>query len=649
MTKKDEYYNQLLRLNLRYNDHDLDVKEIMEMLLTIYMNYQQAYYGMICKVDHQLEFFNCISRFSKQNVAVPSFENLQIESVKSKNIAQNKMGQVCVPIIDSQKDEVFCLICILIPKNGVDLDTNATQQLKIVAETLIHKSDQKKRNAFRDSTMRKGIIEENEVTFKPFFSDAFSLCAVVDPGTWEFLFLNNSWERTLGFSIEELKSYSFVNWLHVDDINESLRIYQEVYEGKLVKSFINRYRTKWGEFKYFEWDISRNTDNGFIYCMGRDITLQHENHEKLFFQSNILRGVQDSVLVINLEGRVTYANQTVIDLTGFPKKYLLNRSFDLIFKEYNNGIHQPITLNKINNNDSLIEVQVLDKDEQKIWMEVKTTFLSDVYGDPIGHLCILKNIAHRKDYEETLMKRNEALSKANKELDNFVYRVSHDLRAPITSALGLIELSLDSDYTQVKEYLKLQQRSLKKLDDFIHDILNYSRNNRMELKPSEIDIHELLQTTLDQYKFINEYQKVLIEIDVEANNPLYCDESRLLVIINNIISNAFKFTSRSYKPCINIKAVVEPSDLILKISDNGIGIRKEHVEKIFDMFYRATDINYGSGLGLYIVQEAVKRLGGEIEVESEIDEGTTFTITVPNLWSIFPNGLKKTKEIKLNS
>ncbi|OHX66838.1 PAS domain-containing sensor histidine kinase [Flammeovirga pacifica] len=637
MTNKDKFYNNLLRLNIRSNNHNLDTKEIMEDLLSIYMEYQQAYYGMVCRIDNQLNINDCVNRFSKKNVTVPDFDSLIHRAYKTKNITNNQLGQISIPVANTQTNEVFCVISILIPKNGIELDVNASQQIKLMAESLINPKKITTRLYNNPGTIKKGYIDEDEVTFKPFFRDAISLCAIVDPGSWEYMFLNKSWERILGYSTVELKSYSFVNWLHVDDVNESLKIFQDVYEGKIVKSYINRYRTKWGEYRYIEWDISRNKENGFIYSIGRDITLQHSNHEKLFFQSNILSGVQDSVLVVNLEGNISYVNQAVINLTGYPKNYLLNSTFDLIFKDKKGLSSDSISVNDLMKKDNLFELQILDKDDQKIWVELRTTFLVDAFDDPIGYLCIIKNITHRKEDEEKLIKKNEALSKANKELDNFVYRVSHDLRAPITSALGLIELSLDSTFEEVKEYLKLQHRSLTKLDNFIHDILNYSRNNRMELKPSEVNIKELLQSTLDQYKFINEFERVSVDIEVEENNPLYCDQARLQVIINNIISNAFKFTCKSYKPMIEIKAVVEPADFILIVRDNGIGIKKEYIDKVFDMFYRATDINYGSGLGLYIVQEAVKKLGGEISVESVINEGSTFKIIIPNLWSIFPN------------
>jgi len=109
------------------------------------------------------------------------------------------------------------------------------------------------------------------------------------------------------------------------------------------------------------------------------------------------------------------------------------------------------------------------------------------------------------------------------------------------------------------------------------------------------------------------------------------DETRLTMVFNNLISNAFKF-SALYKedPFIEISATITPENTTLRVLDNGIGIKQQYLNNIFDMFFRATDSNYGSGLGLYIAKEAVQKMGGEIIVESEYGSGTNFTITLAN-------------------
>ncbi|MBB6463970.1 PAS domain-containing sensor histidine kinase [Flammeovirga kamogawensis] len=640
MTKKDQFYNNLLRIQRLNSSGETSPKEFMESLLLYVLEYEQAFYGSICKIEEGNDIVECVSRFNKKIITLPetnSFVNRVIEEKKIiKEVDQYQL--VGCPFINDQTNEVFGVMVLITAPKYIDIDHFALEQAILVGEGVMSNIEVKS-----PSVLRKQLDNsiQEKISFKPFFTDSANLCTVTDPDSGDFVYLNQSWVRTLGFSIEELKSYPFVNWLHQDDISETIRVFQDVCEGKSIRSFINRYRTKWGEYRYLEWDASLIAENGLIYGMAKDITKQHENHEKLFFQSTILRGVQDSVLVIDLKGNVSFVNDAVIALTGYPRTYLLGRPLDVILKGFDRSKSLEVTVDDFLKDDNNIELHIGTRNGVYIWVEVRTSILYDVYGDAIGYLGIIKDITPRKEYEDTLMKRNEALSKANKELDNFVYRVSHDLRAPITSALGLIELSMTATPEEVKEYLMLQQRSLTKLDGFIHDILNYSRNNRMELRPTKVNIEELLKSTIDQYKFINNYAETLISINVETENDLYCDESRLAVILNNIISNAYKFTSIRPNASITINAHVISTDLIMKISDNGIGIREQHLNKIFDMFYRATDVNNGSGLGLYIVHEAVKKLGGEIAVQSVLNHGTTFDIVIPNLWSIFPKEIKE--------
>ncbi|WP_172826932.1 PAS domain-containing sensor histidine kinase [Flammeovirga sp. SJP92] len=611
----------------------------MESLLYFAQEYLESTYSVLCKVGAYGDVYHCVSRYDKgKKVTLPSLEKTITKVLNDKEIVVDQIEShdvICLPIKNFNKNKVLGVLSFVQPRDS-EYDYFAMEQVALVGEGLLDALTK------RSSTKVEVPVNNSfNLSFKPFFTDSYNLCCITDSDTGNYLFMNQSWERTLGYSIEELKAYNFSNWVHPDDIDETIKVFQDVCDGKVIRSFINRYRTKWGDYKYLEWDATLDEDRRVIYALARDITSQHENHEKLFFQSTILKAVQDSVLVIDLSGKISYINDAVISLTGYPKNYLLGRPLDVILKGVDKSKSISVDVNDFLKDQNNIEFQIERRDGEYIWIEVRTSILEDVYGDPIGFLGIIKDITHRKEYEETLMKRNEELSKANKELDNFVYRVSHDLRAPITSALGLIELSMEATLEEVYEYLKLQQRSLMKLDDFIRDILNYSRNNRMELKPTRVDIQDLIEVTLEQYKFISNYKLVKITKEINVENHLYCDESRLAVILNNLISNAYKFTTLVPNPEIKVEVNVTPNDLILVIEDNGIGIKNDHITKIFDMFYRATDVNNGSGLGLYIVKEAVKRLGGEIAVESILNEGTKFKITIPNLWSIFPKEIRE--------
>jgi signal transduction histidine kinase len=238
----------------------------------------------------------------------------------------------------------------------------------------------------------------------------------------------------------------------------------------------------------------------------------------------------------------------------------------------------------------------------------------------------------RKRNEEALEKSNSELLKSNTELDKFVYSVSHDLRAPLTSMLGVIEITEDGteDRFMLKN-LNMLKASIHKLDGFIADILSYSRNARQEVVREEIDIREMINDTMNNLKYMSS-RKRLVEMNVEVSgNAVVADKRRLGIVINNLLSNAIRYQNPTVDaPFINIKVDSNDKGTLIEIKDNGIGIKKEAHEKIFDMFYRCSKSSEGSGLGLYIVKETIEKLHGRIEVDSELGIGTTFNIYIPN-------------------
>jgi len=238
----------------------------------------------------------------------------------------------------------------------------------------------------------------------------------------------------------------------------------------------------------------------------------------------------------------------------------------------------------------------------------------------------------RKEAEDKLIKTNSELSKRNTELDNFVYSVSHDLRAPIASVLGLINLAKkDKDITMKNTYLDKINNSALQQDNFIREILDQSRNSRLEIKKEEILFQPLIDETFNQLKFATatggEVERV---ITVNQTGTFYSDRWRLKVILNNIISNSIRYRN-GRDPVIKVNVEIVDRKAIVEIEDNGRGIPKEHLDKVCQMFYRATDDGAGSGLGLYIVKEAMDKLRGSINIESDEGKGTTVKLEIPEL------------------
>ena len=244
---------------------------------------------------------------------------------------------------------------------------------------------------------------------------------------------------------------------------------------------------------------------------------------------------------------------------------------------------------------------------------------------------LFDEITFRKKAEQKLQVSNLRLRKANIELDNFVYRVSHDLRAPVASVLGLWNLArTEKEVSTILKYFDMVGKSALQQDRFIRDILDISRNARLGIERKKISFQKLIDDTLEQLKYTDKNKKVDTRLNVDGDVPFYSDPHRLQVILNNLISNSIRYSNGS-DPVIDIHIHVAPDFADISVKDNGIGIDKKHHKKVFDMFYRATDDNAGSGLGLYIVKESMDKLNGTIGLESEIGKGTTIQLRIPNL------------------
>ncbi len=241
-------------------------------------------------------------------------------------------------------------------------------------------------------------------------------------------------------------------------------------------------------------------------------------------------------------------------------------------------------------------------------------------------------IINRNETESKLLTTNKELIKRNAELDNFVYSVSHDLRAPIASVLGLINLAKrDKDPSMKNTYLDKINNSALQQDNFILEILDQSRNSRLEIKKEEILFQPLIDETFNQLNFATstgvEVERI---INVNQTGTFYSDRWRLKVILNNIISNSIRYRN-GRDPVINVHVKIADRKAFVEIEDNGRGIPNEHLPKVCQMFYRATDDGAGSGLGLYIVKETIDKLQGSITIESEEGQGTTVRLVIPEL------------------
>jgi PAS domain S-box-containing protein len=371
--------------------------------------------------------------------------------------------------------------------------------------------------------------------------------------------------------------------------------------------------------------------------MVQDITKQREAElrslENEHKYRQVVSNITDGLFIDDLEGRVTFANEVFLQVFGLDasdinhiviEDYVAPESAVRIRKYHNDriaGLPAP----------EFYEYEGMRKDGSRLWLQVR---VSKVYEHGIlkGTQTALRDITERKKAEDLLAAQNAELKKINSELDRFVYSTSHDLRAPLLSLIGLIDLCKGSaDKEELDSFIHMMEKSAVRLDNTIKEILEYSRNSRMELYFEEVDMPQMVDDLLEDIIHHDKAQRVTFTKHISTAVPFVTDRLRLATIMNNLVGNAVKYQrANEPHPTVDIAFSADENGGTLTVTDNGEGISANMHEKVFEMFYRNSQNSVGSGLGLYLCREIVQKMDGEIKLISEFGKGSTFIVWLPN-------------------
>jgi PAS domain S-box-containing protein len=429
---------------------------------------------------------------------------------------------------------------------------------------------------------------------------------------------------------EELIGRDFMEFVHPDFQEEASRRILRVQLGETAPAMEQKYVRIDG--KVIDVEVSSYP---FVYhnkpavqIIVKDITVEKESlltikrTETLF--SQLFHVSPMAIVMLNSEGRVAQVNR------GFEKM------FDFTFeelkgKELNQTIVPDSLESEGNDLNTLISTQQVVRIETKRKRKGGALLSVIIYGLPvhfedktIGIFGVYVDITEQKKVEEELKVRNI-------ELDNFVYKVSHDLRAPLSSVLGLVNLAkLPGNDDDLKDYLDVIEKKVNQLDHFITDVLSHSKNLKLDVIIEPINFEELIEQSFFDLSYLKGADQIKRSVVVDGDF-FYSDRWRISEIFRNLMSNAIKYRSFD-KPdqIIDVRIQITEERATVWFRDNGIGIEPQNLEKIFNMFYRASEQSDGSGLGLYIVKNAVDKLHGAVKVTSTAGEGTTFIISIPN-------------------
>lgn len=474
-------------------------------------------------------------------------------------------------------------------------------------------------------------------------------------------FFNKTWLEFTGNDLEtELKS-DWVEKMHISEVSSFLTALLNAYKKKEPFQIEHRLKNKAGEY---QWVINAarpfyNLEGQFAGFIGScfNINERRKAEEMLKLQKSAMESALEGIIIIEDDGMeypVIYANKELSNITGLDDKNVVGRSF---LSTIGCPLHQKTRDNIIyslrHKRSFKGEIKCKynagndadDDSSDTLW---RLLYLAPVQNDltDMNHfVAVLSDITESKKVENTLREKNYELLKTNEELDQFVYSTSHELRSPLMSVLGLINLlESENDIQEQSVYIEMIRETISRLDKIIHDIIDYSRNSRSDVIYENIDFESFIHKSIENYKYFEKFKNVKFNVHVKNGIPFLSDKKRIEIIFNNFISNSLKFHNYDQAtPIVDIKVKTSPVNSVITISDNGSGIEEKHLPHLYEMFYRGTEKSTGSGIGLYIVKEIIDKLQGNIKVQSIAGKGTTFTIDLPN------NVLENKKLFSLNS
>jgi PAS domain S-box-containing protein len=346
----------------------------------------------------------------------------------------------------------------------------------------------------------------------------------------------------------------------------------------------------------------------------------------------VVQSVKDyAIFMQDLDGKVTVWNEGAERLLGYRADEILGRDSSVFYtpEDAAGGRPQRDMKAAVDRGSLQVDAWRVRKDGSRFLANATYTPVYGRDGRLVGYGKVIRDLTEVKKAEDALKDTAASLRRTVAELEGFAYTASHDLRAPLRAIQGYAHLArqrlMDCGDPESLEMLQRISDSAVRLDRMIRDVLSYSAISRGDVSLAPVDVDKVVAHVVDLYPS-------LAKARLKVKSPLgavMAQESLMIQIVSNLLANAVKFIPAGRSPEIDVwTRRREGGKLRLIVQDNGIGIPREHWERIFDPFTRLPDVRgaEGGGIGLAIVKRAVERLGGEVSVESEIGKGSRFAV-----------------------
>lgn len=508
----------------------------------------------------------------------------------------------------------------------------------------------------RDVTERKKMeqaLKESEEKFRRIFEtmqDGYLLTSF----DGDILLANPSAAERLGYdSVDALMTKNIIQNIHVDrEAAETLR--QRLIEEGMVEAYSLTLKRQDGETLFVDCNLQLVKDSTgkkiAIEAVFRDITKQKKMIQEIIEAHELNERITSSpslgIAVYEESGQCIFANETMARLIGANREECLQQNFHLIESWKKSGLYEEANAVLVDGCERDQQIHVISSFNKETWLNCKLTRL-DKNNRP--HLLLfLEDVSEKMKILDQLEERNRDLERSNKELDDFSYIASHDLKEPLRG-IANYSMFLMEDYGTILDEegtskLETLIRLCKREESLIDSLLYYSRVGRTELAIKPVDLNLAVKGVIE--RLLPSIPEKDADIQISGTLPtVECDEARVGELFFNLVTNGLKYNDSDLKrveigmleesqcqDCAGLKhRLSEPDHQVFFVRDNGIGIREKHIGKIFSIFKRLhgrDKYGGGTGAGLTIVEKIIKRHDGTIWVESEVGKGSTFYFTL---------------------
>ncbi len=506
----------------------------------------------------------------------------------------------------------------------------------------------------RDVSEQKKL-ERNLVEYKHLFNENLDFACIANPNGF-FEVVNKSFEKVLGYNEHELLNTSFIDFLHPEDIERTLKELKSLKDGNRTINFYNRYLKKDGNYLLLDWKANFNKVANKIYAIARDITEQKNIEQNLI---NSLKEVTDYKLALDAstivditdkDGNIVFVNENYTKISKYTYNELVGGKHNIVNSDFHSqkfmeNLWATISKGKIWKND----IRNKDKNGNYYWLSMTIVPFKDDFGIPYQYVAISIDITAQKTLEKDLTEAKifaematsiaeesrQSAEDAAKSKQQFLSNMSHEIRTPMNAIIGFTKVVLKTELTaKQKEYLMAIKMSGDSLIVLINDILDLAKvdSGKMtfEKTPFKLSLSITSMLHLFETKIQEKNLQLITNYDNNIPEVLVGDPVRLNQIILNLVSNAVKFTNKG-KITVSINLLSQDENQVkvkFLVHDTGIGIKATKIGKIFENFQQATNTTSrlygGTGLGLAIVKQLVEAQGGTIEIESQVNKGSTF-------------------------